>query len=220
MNNVTSYKSLLLAAACALGWSAPGFASDDPAVVATTTVNTVNSGSRGVLGENLASLGFSYVDIGHSSINAAAMNLTLNQGLRTGVDTLFEYNYLRSEDTGVGRLSEHKMNFGGRAYTNYEGCKPFVDGGIGWVWEKTPLGLSENSFLMFASVGAEIQATPDLTITPAVRYWYATNNSLGDVWEFSVKANYWMTEKIAVTAKLGRDDDQTTEYGLGLNYRF
>ena len=220
MNNVTSFKSLLLAAACTLGLAAPGFASEDPAVVSSTPKTAIDTGSRGVLGHDLAALGFSYVDIGHSSVNATALNLTLNQGLRTGVDTLFEYNYLRSEDTGIGRISEQKVNFGGRAYTNYNGFKPFVDGGIGWVWQNAPLGLGEDSFLLFASVGAEFQVTPDLTITPAVRYWYATKNSLGDVWEYSVKANYWFSEKIALTAKISLDNNNTAEYGLGINYRF
>lgn len=218
MNNVTSFKSLLLAAACVLGAAAPGFASDDPAVVASTP--KADTGSRGVLGHNLAALGFSYVDIDNSNVDATALNLTLNQGLRTGVDTLFEYNYLRSEETGAGRITEHKLNFGGRAYTNYNGFKPFVDGGIGWVWQKAPFGLSDNSFLVFASVGAEFQATPELTITPAVRYWYATKSSMGDVWDFSVKANYWVSEKLAITGKLGIDDEQNMEYGLGVNFRF
>ena len=220
MNYNTSFKSLLLAAACSLGLAAPGFAADDPTVVSSTPTTTVDAGSRGVLGHNLANFSISYVDIDDSSVDATVFNLTLNQGLRTGVDTLFEYNYLRSENTGLGRISEHKVNFGGRAYTNYNGFKPFVDGGIGWAWLKAPLGLSDNSFLVFASVGAEFQACPDLTITPSVRYWYATKSSVDDAWEFNVKANYWVTEKIAITAKLGIDDDQTMEYGLGFNYRF
>ena len=220
MNSVTSYKSLLLATVCTLGVAASAFAADEPAVVSSSPTTVASTGSRGVLGHDLAALGFSYVDIDGSSVDATAFNLTLNQGLRTGVDTLFEYNYLRSENTGIGRISEQKVNFGGRAYTNYHGFKPFVDGGLGWVWQKAPLGLSDNSFLEFGSVGAEFQATPDLTITPAVRYWYATKNSVDDTWEFSVKANYWVTEKLAVTGKLGMDDDQNMEYGVGLNFRF
>lgn len=217
MNITPSTKSLFLAAAFALGLTAPGFAAETPVDPAATTAGSI---SHGVLGHNLANLGFSYVDIHNSNIDATAYNLTLNQGIQTGIDTLFEYNYLRSEDTGIGRISEHKVNFGGRAYTNYKGFKPFVDGGIGWVWQKAPLGLSDNSFLLFASVGAEFQATPDLTITPAVRYWYATDSAIGDVWEFSVKANYWFSEKLALSAKISRDDDQTMEYGLGANFRF
>lgn len=218
MNYVTSYKSLILAAACAAGLAAPAFAADDP--VAASAPATLSPITHGVLGHNLANFSFSYVDIDDSSVDATAFNLTLNQGLRTGLDTLLEYNYLRSEDTGIGRISEHKVNFGGRAYTNYNGFKPFVDGGIGWAWLKAPLGFSENSFLAFASVGAEFQACPDLTITPAVRYWYAANSAVDNVWEFNVKANYWVSEKFAVTGKIGMDDDQNIEYGLGVNFRF
>lgn len=220
MNYNTSFKSLLLAAACSLGLAAPGFASDDPTVVSSTPATTVGAITHGVLGHNLANFSLSYVDIDDSSVDATAFNLTLNQGLRTGVDTLFEYNYLRSENTGVGRISEQKLNFGGRAYTNYKGFKPFVDGGIGWAWLKAPLGLSDNSFLVFGSVGAEFQVTPELTITPSIRYWYPTRNSVDDAWDFGVKANYWVSEKIALTAKISMDDDQSIEYGLGFNYRF
>jgi opacity protein-like surface antigen len=220
MNYNPSFKSLLLVAACSLGLGAPAFAAENTTVVSSTPATTVDAMTHGVLGHNLANFSISYIDIDDSSVDATAYNLTLNQGLRTGLDTLFEYNYLRSEKTGAGRITEHKVNFGGRAYTNYNGFKPFVDGGIGWAWLKAPFGLSENSFLAFASVGAEFQATPELTITPSVRYWYAAKSSFSDTWDFSVKANYWVTEKIAITAKLGMDDDQNIEYGLGFNYRF
>jgi opacity protein-like surface antigen len=220
MNYVTSYKSLVLAAACAAGLAAPTFASDDPVAASAPVTTTISPTTHGVLGHNLANLSFSYVDIDDSSVDATAFNLTLNQGLRTGVDTLFEYNYLRSENTGVGRISEQKVNFGGRAYTNYKGFKPFVDGGIGWAWMKAPLGFSDNSFLVFGSVGAEFQVTPELTITPSIRYWYPTRSSVDDAWDFSVKANYWVSEKFAVTGKISMDDDQSIEYGLGVNFRF
>jgi|GEM_PF-518125 len=218
MNYITSYKSLLLAAACAFGAAAPAFASDDPAMVSSAPT-TVATGSHGVLGHNLAELGFSYIDIDDSSVDASAMNLTLNQGIRTGLDTLFEYSYLRSENTGVGRVSQQQLNIGGRAYTNYNGMKPFVDGGIGWAWFKAPGNYRFDSFVVFASVGAEIQATTDLTITPSVRYSYMTRDS-DDKWDFGVKANYWLTEKLALTGKISMDDDQTMEYGLGVNFRF
>jgi opacity protein-like surface antigen len=220
MNTVTKYKSLILVAACASGLAAPAFASDDPVAAAAPATTTISPMTHGVLGQNVANLGFSYVDIDDSKIDAAAFNLTVNQALRTGVDTLFEFNWLRSEDTGLGRITEQKVNFGGRAYTNYRGFKPFVDGGLGWVWLKAPLGFSDNSFFVFASVGAEFQATPELTITPSVRYWYATKNSVGDTWDFGVKANYWASEKFAVTGKISMDDDQTVEYGLGFSYRY
>lgn len=220
MNYVTSYKSLILVAACAAGLTVPAFASDDPAAASAPATTTLSPVTHGVLGQNVANLGFSYVDIDDSKVDATAFNLTLNQALRTGVDTVFEYNYLRSENTGLGRITEQKVNFGGRAYTNYNGFKPFVDGGIGWAWLKAPLGLSENSFLVFASVGAEFQATPELTITPSVRYWYATKKSVDDTWDFGVKANYWLSEKIALTGKVSMDDDQNIEYGIGFSYRY
>lgn len=218
MNTKNITKTVLLAATCALWGSVAALAADDPAVVSVAVDQ--DPVPRGALGQNTAALGFSYIDADDSGIDANAINLTLNQGLRTGLDTLLEYNYLRSENTGFGDIVEHKFNFGGRAYTNFHGFRPFVDGGIGWTWLKAPLGLSDNSFLWFASIGAEFQATADLTITPMIRFWDATSYTDGDTWEYGVKANYWVNEKLGVTAKVIRADSESTEYGLGINYRF
>lgn len=216
MNKPNIIKSLLCSAACIFASTGVVLASDDPAAVETAPT----SAPRGVLGQTVTNLGFSYIDIDDSGIDANAINLTMSQGIRTGVDTLFEYNYLRSENTPVGDIVEHKAVIGGRAYTNFNGFKPFVDGGLGWTWLKAPLGLSDNSFLWFASFGAEFQATDALTLTPMIRFWDAASVDEGDTWEYGLKANYWVNEKLGVTAKIVRTDSESTEYGLGINYRF
>ena len=43
---------------------------------------------------------------------------------------------------------------------------------------------------------------------------------MDDTWEFRVKAKYWLSEKLSLTAKISRDDSQNMEYGLGVNFRF
>ena len=217
MNNVTSFKSLFLATTLVAGCAVAAFAGDEPASAPNSSPAPL---SHGLLGQTYASLGYNYSRLDSSSVNANGLEFAMNQGVRTGLDTLLEYTGTRTDDTGVGRLTEQILDLGARAYTNYNGIKPYAEAGVGWTWLNAPLGLSDNSFVWFAGVGAEFQATSELTITPLVRYSDATSYHSGGTWDYGVKANYWLTEKLGLTAKITRNDSQDMTYGVGINFHF
>jgi opacity protein-like surface antigen len=219
MNNVTSLKSLALATALALGLASQAFAGDEPGANAPANA-PLPPLSHGLLGQTYASLGYSYSRLDSSPVNANALEFAMNQGISTGFDTLLEYTGTRSDDTGVGRLTEQTLEVGARAYTNYNGIKPYAEAGLGWTWLRAPLGLSDNSFVWFAGVGAEFQATSELTVTPVVRYSDATSYHSGSTWDFGVKANYWLSEKLGLTGKIMRNDSGDMTYGVGINFRY
>lgn len=211
MKNVTSFKTLILAGAVALGFASAAFAGEGPAPVST---------DRGLLGQNHVSLGYSFLDLQGTDIDAHGIDLSIHQNVREGVDTLVEYNYLRSESFPGGRVSQNSLVAGGRVYTAFHGFKPYAEAGLGWTWLRAPFGFSDDSFAYFAGVGAEFQVSPDVTVTPFVRYLDATADSFEHEWDYGIRANWWVTEKVGLTGAVVRDNARNMEYNLGVNYRF
>jgi hypothetical protein len=215
MKNVLSFQTLFVAAALSLGCAAPAFAGDDPVAPAAPAAE-----GHGVLGQNYINLGYHYTDIADTGINAHGLSLTMNQGVRDGLDTLLEYNYLRSDETGFGHATQQIIDVGARAYMSYRGVKPFAEAGLGWAWLRVPAAGRESSFLWFAGVGVEVQATPDLTFMPFVRLNYATSLADHKQWDYGVRSNYWLTERVGLTASLSRDNSRDMTYGIGVNIRY
>ena len=67
---------------------------------------------------------------------------------------------------------------------------------------------------------AELQLAPAVTVTPFVRYADAPDLAGSGVFNFGVKANYWVDSQWAVMAGVERDDDQNTSFTIGTNFRF
>lgn len=215
MKNIHPFKTFVLAAAASLGLASSAFAQTSAPVAEPATITH----SSGLLGQTYASLGYGYVNFDNSSATARTYSLSLNQYVRDGVDTVFEYNYTRSSPVGNTRLKQHDLLFGGRFYTSWQGIKPYAEVGVGWVWQKAA-GFSDNSFAWGAGVGAEIEVAAKTSLTPFVRYTDITEGSDNDAWEYGVKANHWLTEKVALQGSISRDDDRNMFYRLGVNVRY
>jgi opacity protein-like surface antigen len=216
MKNIISFQNLVLAAALACSLAAPAFAADDP----STTAPAPAAVGHGLLGQTYLNLGYSYTDIIDTSVNASTFGFALNQGVREGLDTLLEYSYTQSENTGFGRIDQQIFDVGARAFTNYDGVKPYAEAGLGGLWVKTPVMSHQHSFLWFVGAGVEFQATPDLTLTPFARLSYANSVTDPKQWDYGVRGNYWLTERLALTGSLTRDNTRDMSYGLGVNIRY
>jgi hypothetical protein len=217
MKNVSSFKTLILTAAASLGLAVAALASDDPG---RATPTLVDAGSRGLLGETYTHLGYSYVDTKNSNVDANSFDFSMNQGIRNGVDTLFEYNYTRSEPLLDGHATWQSLLAGGRAYTTLNSLKPYFEAGLGWAWASVPLFGSDNSFAWFGGVGMEWTVASDISVTPFIRFTDAINLGDADRWDFGVKGNYWLNARFAVSALVSLDDDQSWSLGTGVNYHF
>lgn len=215
MKNVTSFKTLILAGAVALGLATAAVAGEGPAAASAPV-----SPGRGLLGQNYVNLSYSFVDLQGTSLDAHSFGFELHQNVQEGIDTLLEYNYLRSEPFAGGHITQDSLVAGGRAFTSFHGFKPYAEAGLGWVWQRAPLGFSDNSFAYFAGVGAEFQVAPDVSVTPFVRYLDGTKSSFDHEWDYGVRANWWATEKIGLTAGVIRDNSRNMEYNIGVNYRY
>src|SRR5262249_32408174 len=148
-------------AALVLGLAAGAFAADDAAPASTSAPAAAG---HGLLGQSYVNLGYSYTDFTDTSIGGNSYNFTMNQGVREGVDTLLEYSYLQSTNTGFGHLNQQVLDVGARAFTNFNGIKPYAEAGLGWGWLHEPLVGHQDSFLWFVGTGVEFQATSDLSV--------------------------------------------------------
>ena len=215
-NLVPSSKNLILAAALALGLASA--ASAQSANVAVP--NPADSKATGLLGQNYVTAGYSYTDIDQVNVHGSTYTLAANQGLRDGLDGVFEYNYTRtSRFAGSQRLTQHDILFGARAFLTSGTVKPYVEAGAGWVWQKG-LGASDDSFAWGAGLGAEFEVANGVSVTPFVRYEDITRGSNNDSWTYGLKANYWLTHSVGLQAGISRDDDQNLTYAIGANFRF
>ena len=217
MKNVLSLKTLLPAAALALSLVVPALAADDSSAAPAPAPAAVG---HGLLGQNYVNLGYSYNDLVDTNVNASTFGFTMNQGLREGLDTLLEYSYARSGNTGLGRIDQQVFDVGARAFTNLGGVKPYAEVGLGGLWVKAPLVSHQHSFLWFVGAGVELQATPDLSFTPFARLSYANSVNNPKQWDYGVRANYWLNDKIGLTGTLSRDNTRDMSYGLGISFRY
>lgn len=213
MKNLHS-RHFLAAAALALGLASAATAQT---VAATDTAPVTRS--AGLLGQTYASASLGYVDLDNTNVSARSYSLGLNQYVRDGVDSFLDYNYTRSERFANTRLTQHDLLLGARVYANASGVKPYAEAGVGWVWQKGGGG-RDNSFAWAAGVGAEFTVAPATTVTPFVRYSDLTDGGNNDQWEYGVKANHWLTEKVSLQGSISRDDDRNMFYRFGVNYRY
>jgi opacity protein-like surface antigen len=217
MNKSKTLQTLILAAAVSLGLAVAVRAADDNG----TQVPVPAAGSgHGLLGQNYANLGFSYHDLKDAPVDGHAFNFDLNQSVTEGVDARLGFSELYTNKIAGGRISQRLIDAGVRTYTTTRGFKPYVEAGLGWVWQKAPLGLREHSLAYYLGAGAEFQVATDLSVTPFVRYLDATKRSFDHQWDYGIKANYWLNETVGLTAAVIRDNSRDMEYNLGVTLRY
>ena len=214
MKTLPSSRSFLAAAALALG-----LASAATAQTVTATDTTPVTRSSGLLGQTYASASLGFIDLDNTGVDARSYSLGLNQYVRDGVDSFLDYNYTRSDRFAGTRLTQHDVLAGARFYVNHAGVKPYAEAGVGWVWQKAG-PVSDNSFAWAAGVGAEFSVASATSVTPFVRYSDLTDGGNNDQWEYGVKANHWLTEKVALQGGISRDDDRNMFYRFGVNVRY
>ena len=219
MKNHVSTKTLVLIA-CTLGLSAAAFASEDAATLPVASATTAQTDGHGLLGQNYATLGYSYVDYHGTILNGHSFDFGLNQNLTEGVDAILGCGYLSTDKVNGGGASAQAIDMGVRAFTAIGGLKPYVAAGLGWEWAKAPLGYRANYATYFLSTGAEFQVARDFSVTPFVSYADATKRSVGRRVDYGVKVNYWISEHVGLTAAISRDNSRDMQYNFGVSFRY
>ncbi len=202
-------KSFLLAVAA---FSLAGAAR---AADAMSSASVPPSGTMGLLGQTYAGLSYSYLDLNHSPDHTDDYRFDYNQPLNAGLDGVLSYDFMQT-----GAVKQQAVAGALRAFSSaYTWGKPYVEAGAGYTWERGGGG-KDNSVLWEIAVGTEFQLAPAFTLTPFVKYQGTPDLAQRDVWNYGVKANYWVDSQWALTAGLDRDNHQAMRYLVGTNFRF
>jgi hypothetical protein len=136
------------------------------------------------------------------------------------LDGVLTYDWTQSGLVAGDRARQQTLGGALRAFsTSYTWGKPFVEGGVGYVWTKYA-GNHDNSFVWEATVGSEFQVAAKTTVTPYVQYLNAPDLANSGTWNFGVKANYWVNTQWAVTGGVSIDDDNNAGFTVGTNFHF
>lgn len=178
------------------------------------------AGHLGLLGQTYGTLTYSYVDLAHTSTHADNYRFEMNQPLAFGLDGVFAYDYAQTGAIGGSRLRQHELSTALRAFSNsFNWGKPYVEAGVGYAWNRFA-GASDNSFLWGVAAGTEFQVASSATLTPYVQYADTPDLTSEGIWNFGVRGSYWVDTQWAVTAGLERNDEQSTAFTVGTNFRF
>ncbi len=214
MNQNIFLKSLLLAGALT-GLAVAARAEDSQPAAPVPA-----SGTMGLLGQTYASLTYSYLNLARSPANADSYAFELNQALSTGLDGVLTYDWMQTDAMAGSRLNQQTINGALRAFgTSYAWGKPYVEAGAGYTWTRFA-GAHDHSLVWEAAVGAELQVTPALTVTPFVQFVEVPDLASGSTWNFGMKTNYWVDRQWAITASISRNNNQDTAFTVGTNFRF
>jgi opacity protein-like surface antigen len=216
MNPLTSPRSLLLAAAFALGLASAAVAGDR---------SPPTESSARLLGTRHVALTFGHVDLDATGFDARNYGFAYNHALAGNLDARLELDYLRSEGLGGVLLRGRHYSFRtlsavGRAHTEWHGARVYAELGAGGTWFRSPLDFEDDSWLWLAGVGAEFAVAPKLVVTPYLRYRDAVDLGDGSVLHGGVRAHYALSGRLGLTAGIDRDDDRNTTYALGASLRF
>jgi hypothetical protein len=181
--------------------------------------SSFDSRSAGLVGQTWGGASYSWIDLDRSGIDASAITLNLNQNSGENLDTLFEYEYIRSDRFAGTRLTQHSLLLGARAFVPNTTFKPFAEGGVGWMWQRVRGG-RDDSWAWMAGAGVELEFSPAFAAAPYVRYEDAPDLPGSGTWNYGVRGNFWVSERYAVTGAVERDDDRNMGYTVGFAFRY
>ncbi|MFZ5496357.1 MAG: hypothetical protein ACOZE5_13620 [Verrucomicrobiota bacterium] len=228
MKQKITLQNLLFAAALSLGFVLNSALADDSQPGKSTIPAgqpadqlAPAAGNLGLLGQTLGTLTYSRINLDDTTVNLDSYALEINQPLAFGFDGVFGYDYSRSGAFAGSRQTQHTLTAALRAFSNnFNWGKPYVEAGLGQVWEKFA-GASDKSLLWEAAAGVEFQVLPRLAVTPYGRY-EDTPDLAGSEgrWSVGVKGSFWLDRSWAVTAGFEHDDEQNNAFTVGTNFRF
>jgi len=215
MNTTRSIKSLLLLSALTL---AAGLTAR--ADIGVDAKPEPVSAPEGLLGQEHATLTYSYINLDDSSTHADNYRFAGNVPLAFGLDGLLSYDYARSGTIAGSRMTSHTFATGLRAFsTQFNWGKPFVEAGGGFAKTRYA-GTSDDSFVWTVAGGVEFQLRPATSVTPYIRYNDAPDLAGSSTTSFGAKLNHWVNTQWAVTVGLDMDDDRNTSFTMGTNFKF
>lgn len=191
------------------------------AVYAQQAPAVETAASSGLLGKRYVEAGFAATDVNHTKRDVFGTGVAVNLPVASSLDVGFAYNYAWAEgnsDLNASTLAASVTEF--VDVTGVSGLKAFGTLALGYEWLDTPWGDDEETF-WGADLGVEYSFNSKLSATASVGY---TDNFHGPsddgVWNGTVTANYWLTEKLAANAALSLVEGGDVVYGVGVALKF
>lgn len=194
-----------------------GVASLGLALVSASFAQQATSNSASILGVQYVEVGFGYLDINHSATDAFALGADVNVPLTANLDLNVGYSYEWIENNNS--LYGNVVSAGLTAYLTEGALRPFVTGGLGYVWDSSAAGGDEYA-VWDVGVGAEYSFNS--TTSVAVAASYADDFESGDNHSIAglVQANHWFTSSIAGTVGVSWLEHGHIGYGVSAIFKF
>ncbi len=207
---------LFLTAVLALGLAASAAAQD--ATVTTPDQAVSPTTNYGLLGTTYAGAEFGYTHHVESAPSVLhRYGFIYNTPLPEGVDFNFNYDYTTGSAFGV-KSHQQGVGLGLTGYRPQSWGKPFLQGDIGWIWQKAGKARSD-SFAYTLKTGVEFQLLPALVVTPYVSYNGAKHLGVYE-WNYGAKATYRFTKQWSGAFGVQLDEQHNVEYALGVNFHY
>jgi opacity protein-like surface antigen len=172
--------------------------------------------SAGLLGKRTANLGFSYTDVKRSSVDAYGAATMINLPVSEGLDISASYDYGWVESQGSSHA--HGLGLSATSYTTWGAVKPYIMGGLGYVW---PHKLIEDNRLVYAtSAGLEVNACSKAALDFSVGYQADFKQGDNSTFSATVGTNIWLTKEVAALASVSLLSRGHMQYSIGVAYRF
>jgi hypothetical protein len=175
---------------------------------------TAPAPAAGLLGQRYVGASFGYADIKNSPVDAFGADVVANFPVRANLDVGFGYSR-----TWVESFSDINVDaIGANAtFIHTEGTlKTFTSLGLGYAW-----GPGEDEATVWgASAGAEFALTPKSTLAVSAGYSDDFKSGNNGVWDGTARANYWVTDKVAVVGTVSWLEGGDVAYTLGTVFRF
>lgn len=182
----------------------------------SATVET-ESATAGLLGKRFVGVGFGWLDVNHSSVEAMSTGLEFNLPVHTNIDLGLGYGYTWLE--GAEEIG-HTLGASVTGYFTRAENKPYARLSIGQFWGNDDWYYDADYAIWGAEVGVERAVTDKLSLTFSVSYNDDFENGDNGSWSTALGGTYNLTDALVATADVSWLEYGSVGYTAGLAFRF
>ena len=187
------------------------------ALASTAFAQETGGAGRGLNGQSYFSVVYLYSNLRDGPPDYyQGIGFRYNQALQQKLDLILTGGLTQSQRVSGARGKQRDFAAGLRWHTDLGQMRPFAEATLGGAWFSYG-SYKNNSWSYAGAVGAEFQATPELSFAPLIGYSDAPDFS-GAGGGFGVlRTNYWVNRNWSVRVNLSFDDDG---WGLGAGFAY
>lgn len=173
----------------------------------------VSYDSAGLLGKRRVDLGFSYVDLNKSAIDAYGTGAFVNVPVCKNADVTVGYAYNWAE--AHSEVDVHAVSTDLTTYFKQGNYKPYATLSLGYVWPD-----SDDRFVWAARAGVEVALDSKAAVSFSAGYDDDFRNENEGAWDAAVGISYWVNRSTALVAEVSLLEGGSVGYTIGCSVRF